>query len=256
MNDHPEPMDEQTSPDSASIPKIKLKLGENTGIQSSVFDLCHSVPYGADFESNFCDFVELTNAKIRVVIGEIVVLWKLIGDHIVEPDILRKIKPTIRQFLESETEVSDVTDKLNTFFAGMKNELMVTCLVLQIDPNSTDVQIVNAGSEYPLFGRKSGQVEVHESDSNIPLGIVKDERFKTSVLQLEHGEAIVLFTEWLVNKAGLENSHPIRNFLKQRLKKPINSAENFCGEVMEKYNDLCGEYRYGDATLICIRRVD
>jgi sigma-B regulation protein RsbU (phosphoserine phosphatase) len=123
-----------------------------------------------------------------------------------------------------------------------------TALMAEYEPNTRTLAYVNAGHNAPVLRRKNGGIERLET-GGVPLGIDADATFQTGTVELSPGDALVLFTDGVVdafNDKGEEFGdgrlvETIRNLpegpAQQSLQFLMRHVDNFVGATRQ-FDDI------------------
>ncbi|OQA09797.1 MAG: Phosphoserine phosphatase RsbU [bacterium ADurb.Bin374] len=109
------------------------------------------------------------------------------------------VKTAVTKFAESGTDPKELMNGLNRLiFRLMKRRKMMTCVIGTLDPGTGRILVVNAGHPYPFRRKSSGDVEEIPT-VGFPLGVNdKKLRLKGAEITLAPGDALVLYTDGLV----------------------------------------------------------
>jgi sigma-B regulation protein RsbU (phosphoserine phosphatase) len=136
-------------------------------------------------------------------------------------------------------------------------ELFFTAIYLTLDVKSGEVVLANAGHPSPYCSRSDGTlVEITEGAAG-PVGIVDDPQFEATLLRLDHGDSLVLYTDGVVEAAAangtLYGSDRLEFALADASTRPSDIAEKILASVRAHIVD---EPPNDDLTLfICQRNV-
>jgi serine phosphatase RsbU (regulator of sigma subunit) len=142
----------------------------------------------------------------------------------------------------------ELAERLNQYACGhsLDGQRFTTAVLAEYDPTSRQLEYVNAGHNAPVLRHKNGGVERLPS-SSLPLGISPGHSFSSSVVQLQAGDTLVLFTDGVVeafNAAGEEYSDG--RWLNAILSAPQLSAQNTLQRLMKSVEDFVGNTRQSD----------
>jgi sigma-B regulation protein RsbU (phosphoserine phosphatase) len=136
-------------------------------------------------------------------------------------------------------------------------ELFFTAIYLTLDVKSGEVVLANAGHPSPYCSRADGTLlEITEGAAG-PVGIVDDPQFEATLLRLDHGDSLVLYTDGVVEASGangtLYGSDRLETALAQAGTRPHDIAEHILASVSAHVADVPAN---DDLTLfICQRHV-
>jgi adenylate cyclase len=96
----------------------------------------------------------------------------------------------------SDAPLNEVIASLNDEMIGDRQNLLeVTMVCAILDTDSGDVELVNAGHEYPFVLRLDGMIEELQMDGGLPLCTMPGSTYPLQRVRLAPGEAIVLVTD-------------------------------------------------------------
>jgi serine phosphatase RsbU (regulator of sigma subunit) len=132
----------------------------------------------------------------------------------------------------------------------------VTMFYARFDQNNRTLQYANGGHNPPLLTRsKTGQSEELEAGGPI-MGILQDAQFSNSVVALDHGDILTLFTDGVTeqeNEAGEE-------FSISRLKEVVQGkktepASNLVAQITEAVSAFAGEKAQADDLTVVVVKI-
>lgn len=159
-------------------------------------------------------------------------------------------------YVEDCQEPGVLLEKLNqSLFADLElYEHFVSCVILRLNTKTAELEYANAGHYPPLF--RSGQLA--KTQSGLVMGIEKSETYETFSQPLEKGDAVVLYTDGLIESV---NSDEKVYGLDQVLEFVKNSQDLSAIELVHTIvEDVLGfrsiTKRRDDVTVLCLRRLD
>lgn len=137
---------------------------------------------------DYYDFVVRPNGKVYFVIADVS------GKGVTAGLMMAGLQVAFRIFTKTDPDPSVLVTQLNEALReNLPRSKFVTLFLGRLDVNSGFIEYVNAGHTPPLWIRKDTVEEM--SDSDILLGVVSNAVFRTQNMQLERGDALVLFTD-------------------------------------------------------------
>lgn len=136
-------------------------------------------------------------------------------------------------------------------------ELFFTAIYLTLDVKTGEVVLANAGHPSPYCKRSNGTLQEITEGAAAPVGIVDDPQFQATRLRLGHGDALVLYTDGVVEASAangtLYGSERLARVLAQADTRPNDIAERILASVAAHLVDVPAN---DDLTLfICQRNV-
>jgi len=133
------------------------------------------------------DAFELPDGRIVFSIGDVA------GHGIEAAVVMNRARQAILAVALHEADPATVLDRANGTILLQEN-VMVTALCGFIDPASARIVLASAGHPAPLLLR-DGDAPAILTQPGMPLGIVADAPFQTTVVQAAEGDVLVLYTD-------------------------------------------------------------
>jgi sigma-B regulation protein RsbU (phosphoserine phosphatase) len=178
----------------------------------------------------------------------LVVIADVAGKSVPAALLMATLQASLRTIAGENAALADLVARLNRYAcAHSLNGLRFTTAVLgEYNPVSRRLVYVNAGHNAPILRRANGAVETLEV-GGLPLGIQASETYETASLELKAGDALILFTDGVVeafNEEGKEFGNErwlgaIRNL-------PEWNAQETLNYLMKKVDDFVGATRQSD----------
>lgn len=201
---------------------------------------------------DFYDVFWVAPDRLGVFIGDIS------GKGVSGALLMARISSEMRVAALAHVEPVAVLTTMNKALIGRNQpELFFTAIYLTLDVKSGEVVLANAGHPSPYCSRADGTlVEITEGAAG-PIGIVDDPQFESTLLRLDHGDALVLYTDGVVEAAAangvLYGSDRLEFALADASTRPSDIAEKILASVRAHIAD---EPANDDLTLfICQRNV-
>lgn len=126
-----------------------------------------------------------------------------------------------------EAILSDVNLGLAT---QARRGMFVSTLYLLLDAARGEIRVANGGHvPFIWYHRATGQAEVVDLEGGPPLGVLPDAVYPETVLSLEHGDALVLLTDGVLECTG-ESGEP---FGFPRLVETVEAAARAEGSLVQ-----------------------
>ena len=198
---------------------------------------------------DYYDFVLRLDGRIYFVIADVS------GKGITAGLMMAGLQAAFRILCKSDPSPADLVSQLNVALKeNLPQSKFVTLFLGRLDTLSGAVEYANAGHTPPLWIRKDGVTELSETD--VVLGVVTRAQYANRTLQLEPGDALVLFTDGVSeaeNDDGEDLGSPAMTFSLASLHGA--SASEISAAVERQVLDHIGDAALADdVTLIVVSR--
>lgn len=199
------------------------------------------VPVGGDWYDVFA----VPGDAVGVVIADVA------GHGHEAAALMVQVRNVLRAFASTGASTDEVMARTNAVLCALPEDVpFVTCCYLVLDPGLERVRWSSAGHPPPVLGGPAGAAWLPIAAS-LPLGIAEDVTFVEQQCQLDPGDAIVLFTDGLVERRGepLDTGVArVRALVEAAAGRP---ADDLVADLM---TTLVPEDRPDDVALVVIRR--
>jgi len=133
--------------------------------------------------------------------------------------------------------------------------MFVTCFYVILDPASNTLCFANAGQDLPCISTASGVAEMNAR--GMPLGLMLDMPYDENNATLQAGDAVLLYTDGLVEAHNAKNVMLGFNRLREILSARC-AGEDVVNCLMRALSDFVGEgwMQEDDITMVTLRRVE
>ena len=188
--------------------------------------------------------------KLMVVIADVA------GKSVPAALLMATLQASLRTVAGENAPLADLVARLNRYASAHSlNGLRFTTAVLgEYNPVTRRLTYVNAGHNAPILRRANGSFEILDV-GGLPLGIRSDERYETATLELKAGDALIFFTDGVVeafNETGEEFGNErwlsaIRNLpdwdAQQTLQYLMKQVDEFVGATRQSDDITCLVFR-------------
>ena len=171
--------------------------------------------------------------------------------------VVAGICPEVRHLVRSGVGPGEVLAQVNRhlYDRGVGGRF-VTMAMTEIDPESHQMTVVNAGHMDPLVPPRIGAIEaVGRSGAGTPLGVVASAVYQPVAVALEPGDLVVLYTDGVTESMDRDR----KIFGVERLKEVLAAAPHGAAAAGEAILAAVREHAVGrsqsdDITIVCFER--
>jgi serine phosphatase RsbU (regulator of sigma subunit) len=205
---------------------------------------------------DYYDFIPIPGEKLAVMIGDVA------GKGMPAALLMAKVSSDARFCMLTERDPAVAVGKLNQLMqeAGMLDRF-VTLSAALLDPLAHQVTFVNAGHLPPLLYRKANGKLVEGAPRDFagyPLGVMEGNSYEAATVQLNPGDAIVLFTDGVLDakdRAGKEfGQDKAVSILQAGPSAPAAMGSRLVGAL--KQHALGGDKQFDDITVLTFGRME
>ena len=199
---------------------------------------------------DFYDVFPLGTERYAIAIADVA------GKGIPAALVMVMITTFLRTLRSSELPPAEIMARLNEYLdAHMEKNLFATMLYAVLDAKNRTLVYTNAGHCFPLLFRRGDQEPRELAGSTFPLAVFPSVEFETSVVSLEPGDVVLMFTD------GLTDAHNVKDelFGKQAIVDYVMgsqdaSAEEIVRGLLEQTKEFsAGRDPYDDITILAAR---
>lgn len=200
---------------------------------------------------DYYGYLELPDGRCAIALGDVA------GKGVAAALLMARLCSDVRYCLVTHPTPAEAVQSLNEEISGLVvHGRFVTFVLCLMDPQSHELIVVNAGHMPPLLRRAADQSVVSLGDSlgGPPLGVDPSRTYRQLNIQLEPGDAVLLYTDG-INEAqdaekkmyGIEQIH--KSLLSQ------DSAETIVEELLRDVREFTkGTEQNDDICLVCFAR--
>lgn len=209
------------------------------------------LPAEGDLGGDWYDIFELPNGRTGFVMGDVE------GHGLRAAVVMGRLRSALRAYALDHDDPSEVLHRLDRKLCHFENDITATVIYAVSEPPFDTLRLSVAGHPAPLVAR-DGDFEAQELDllPDPMLGVDPDQQRESHELNLELGDAIVLYTDGLVERA--DTSAPGLEWWSERLdlvRRAFHSdqdAETICSRITAA--GLGDDSTADDVAVIALRR--
>lgn len=187
-----------------------------------------------------------SDGKLMLVMADVA------GKSVPAALLMATLQASLRTLASEGPPLGQLAERLNHYACdhSLGGQRFTTAVIAEFDPATLQLTYVNAGHNPPVLRHTNGSIERLPS-SALPLGIHSTATFPSAQVQLQAGDALILFTDGVVeafNSAGEEFSdarwvNVIRSLprltAQDTLRMLMKSVEEFVGPTRQSDDITC-----------------
>jgi phosphoserine phosphatase RsbU/P len=113
--------------------------------------------------------------------------------------LMATLQASLRTLADVCTTPLELMERLNSYSCrqNVGGQRFTTAFLAELDPATRQLTYVNAGHNWPVVRRASGQIERLET-GGVPLGILPNAHYDAGLIALAPGDMLLVFTDGLV----------------------------------------------------------
>jgi hypothetical protein len=209
------------------------------------------LPSEGDLGGDWYDIFELPNGKVGFVMGDVE------GHGLRAAVVMGRLRSALRAYALDHDDPAEVLHRLDRKLCHFENDITATVVYAVTEPPFETLRLCIAGHPAPLIAVNGQSVaEEVEIPSDLMLGVDPELRRESHDLALARGDALVFYTDGLVERA--ETDSPDVEWWRKRLdlvRRAIHGdqdAETICSRVIAA--GLGDESTADDVAVTAVRR--
>ncbi|MDX1777153.1 MAG: PP2C family protein-serine/threonine phosphatase, partial [Desulfobulbales bacterium] len=204
---------------------------------------------------DFYDFIETGSEekkKLGIIVGDVA------GKAVSGALVMAAARSIFRVLADPEASVSDMVLQGNRRLKyDVKKGMFVALVYALLDPLEKSMTIVNAGQTQPIIcsGRSAEPSYIDTDGDRFPLGIVDDCDYRETVLTMNSGDTVVLYTDGIVeamNEAG--DMYGFDRFMEVINQNCQLDAHAFLRQLMADVTRFVGDAeQHDDLTIVVVK---
>ncbi len=230
---------------------VQLALLPSTLPQVNGYEFFASYDSAQAVGGDYYDCFELEAGKICLAFGDVA------GKGVPGALIMSRISSAVQSTVQFQSDVAEAATAINNHMSHHAVEgRFVTFVLVTLDPQSHELQFVNAGHMSPLLRKADGQViEFDEEKAGPPIGVVDDYPYEAESYALQPGETMVIITDGVdeaMNPAGeLYTKERVVEFVRNASPKADELGKALLADVRRHAN---GRPQNDDITIMAFGR--
>lgn len=229
--------------------EIQTNLLPKDSPDSQIFELAgHNIP-SKEVGGDYYDFFLLQDNSVGIAIGDI--SGKGVPAALLMSNLQAALRITALEFSEPYKVLSKVNshitkttspEKFATFFYGIFN------------PETLIFKYTNAGHNYPVLVKKTGEIELL-TQGGIIIGVIENAEYESADISLERGDSLVLYTDGVTEAMDPDGNEFGEKKLTEILRNNSDfSALDIINNILEEVSTFTnGNYFSDDLTLVVLK---
>lgn len=198
---------------------------------------------------DFYDFLALGQGLLAIVAGDVS------GKGVSAALYAAKVLSDVRYQAVGQTEPAAILDAANRVLADDEDGMFVTAAVAVLRPADGLFTVASAGHPLPLVRDRFGTIAPLGGTGDAPLGVNTRSRFQQFQYQLDEGDAVVLYTDGVVEAMNARKDLFGESRLIDALKGSDGTADGVRQDIVSAVAQFAGDQSQSDdLTLVCVRR--
>ena len=151
---------------------------------------------GMGVGGDWYDLLELPGQRVALVIGDVQ------GHTMKAAAIMGQLRNALRAYAAEGHEPAAVMSRTNALMGELDPGVFATCAIVTVDLRTAVTHLVLAGHPPPLQRRADGTTALLEAPPGPPLGVVPGQQYEPTILHLEPGDCLLMFTDGLVEDSA------------------------------------------------------
>ncbi len=193
---------------------------------------------------DYFDVIRFEDDRLGICIADVA------GKGMAAALLMANLQAAFRAFATAEVSPASVCSKLNAFLcSNVATGKFITFFYAVLDPERRTLTYENAGHCPPLLLKRAGRQECLRGQGAV-LGILPDWQYQDTIIQLEAGDRLVLFTDGVTEAENGDGAE----FGEERLIRAANADSGTPlgaqRKIMEAVAAFCDNNFRDDATLL------
>ena len=201
---------------------------------------------------DFFDFIEAGEERLGIIVGDVT------GKSVSGALVMAASRSVFRILAEEESDLGAIMVRANRRIKkDIKSGMFVALLYAEVDGRRRTLKLCSAGQTQPVRipADGTGAELVQTNGDTFPLGIIAAPDYQETVLNLERGECIVLYTDGIVEAMnGAGEMFGFDRLLAAGGRASRESAEGLLHAILDEVNAFVGAApQHDDLTAIVLR---
>ena len=199
---------------------------------------------------DYYDYIWLPDGRLAVVLAD--ASGKGTSAALYMSAISGELKCSL--YIEKTTDAA--LGRLNRWICDNPDSRFVTMAVAILDPSTHTATVLNAGHFAPLLRRANGNVEeIGEEQKGVPLGVLREEAYRATTLELAPGDSLIMFTDGFTDAESGQGERYEKQRLLEQVKNAAPNLVKLGEQIVGHVRDFMGTHpQCDDMCLTCVGR--
>ncbi|OQA07326.1 MAG: Phosphoserine phosphatase RsbU [bacterium ADurb.Bin374] len=225
------------------------------GIMVGEFEIAGISRAMTDIGGDYFDYTVIGDSHLVGLVGDVA------GHGVSAALIMGMAKSAFSLLARSDQPLDAFVTAFNELLVsqGVKRKHMMTMFCFALDLKTGQLDVLNSGHNFPFhFKAELGTAQEIEIVGH-PLGVRKKIVLKRGRLELGPGDALVLYTDGLIesrNTSGVVIGYQrLAGWIADHASRPGKNAKQVAGAIFDAFDEFIGAEPAGDdVTVVCLRR--
>jgi len=179
--------------------RIQRELLPKADVRLDGWEVAYHYQPAGPVSGDYCDLIPGHENQVYFLIGDVA------GKGVAAAMLMSHLSAMLRTLVTIGLPLSQVMERASRVFCESTLPTHYATLVCGRATASGEIEVCNAGHPPPLLVHE-GRIERLDA-TGLPIGMFCSERFSSRVVQLDHGDTLLFYTDGLVeaqNAAGVE----------------------------------------------------
>jgi serine phosphatase RsbU (regulator of sigma subunit) len=196
---------------------------------------------GVQVGGDWYDVISLTNGQLGLVVGDVA------GHDLPAATAMGQLRNALRVCALDDASPAKVLTRVNRAVHQLAISELATCVYATLDTSTLTLTWCSAGHLPPLVMSRTGSSWLPSDEPGPPLGATATPEYQDRQLQLDPGDALLLYTDGLVERRGRSINDGLLAL--QQTQGPFADPQAMCAQVMDTVY-VNADARRDDVTLL------
>ncbi len=198
---------------------------------------------------DFYDFIPLKNDQLGIVLGDVS------GKGVSAALYMARLLSDFRYISQTDSTPDKVLQQVNQILCERsRHGMFATAIFLLLDRATNKLHIANAGHHPALLNSPANKVQEVGHSGGIPLGILPDSKYSSEEIQLQKGNAVLLYTDGATEPFNENRESFGLDRMCQIVEEGAHSPKELIGEIQKSIENFTHKATlHDDLTLLTFK---